>query len=127
MEAEESIEGVLRRLEESLLRADFRKSTENVAALFAEDFIEFGSSGRVYNKAQIIEALENETPAQMTLTDFSAKRLSPDVFLVTYRATRHGSRETPPAHSLRSSIWKREGGRWRMVFHQGAKAENASE
>jgi hypothetical protein len=39
----------LRELEESLLEPDVRKS-EVLADLLADDFIEFGSSRRIYNK-----------------------------------------------------------------------------
>jgi hypothetical protein len=102
-------------LEERLLQPDVRKSVEELEILLADDFIEFGSSGRVFNKQQVIERLPNESTIQMTLMDFEVKLLAPDVALTTYRVLKHKDMK----YSLRSSIWKLKEGKWQMVFHQG--------
>ena len=81
--------------------------------------MEFGSSGRVYRREQIIEMLRQEPPVQRSLTHFKTVVLAPDVVLVTYRAVRRSGSEASPEASLRSSIWKRSNGRWQMLFHQG--------
>ena len=44
------------------------------------------------------------------------RQLAPDLGLVTYRVTRNGN---PDTHSLRSLIWRRTDGHWRLLFHQG--------
>jgi hypothetical protein len=112
----------LRGLEEDLLKPEFRRSPDRVGYLLADDFIEFGSSGGVFNKRQIIEALQQEAPDsayRVQLTDFTVRQLASDAMLVTYRATsedRGGSR-------LRSSIWKLIDGRWQMLFHQGTPSK----
>jgi GNAT superfamily N-acetyltransferase len=115
-------EGVLLRyLEEQLLKPEVRTSADRVGYLLADDFVEFGSSGRVFTKRQIIEALQREahdSAPRVLLADFTVRQLASDAMLVTYRATsedRGGSR-------LRSSIWKLIDGRWQMVFHQGTPA-----
>lgn len=110
-----SVAAHLEALERELLVPGVRKSAR-VEALLAEDFVEFGSSGRTYAKADIIAALRDETPTAITATDFRLRMLTPDIALLTYRSWRHA---TPAAHALRSSLWRREGERWRMVFHQG--------
>ena len=102
-------------LEESLLQAGIRKS-DRVDQLLAEGFIEFGSSGRVLSRAQVLSSLRAESPVATTATELEAVLLSPDTALVTYRACRHSE---PPLHTLRSSVWQRQGGEWRLVFHQG--------
>ena len=108
----------LRDLEERLLHPSVRASPEEVARLLADEFIEFGSSGRIYDKQQTIRLLqEEEGEAQLTLAEFSARRLSADTVLVTYRVVE--------SRTMRSSIWCFQEGRWRMVFHQGTKIENA--
>jgi hypothetical protein len=115
---------ILRGLEEALLKPEVRRSADEVGRLLADDFIEFGSSGRVFDKAQIIEALGRETPdpaIRIVLTDFSARQLAPAVMLVTYRTIRSGT-SAPQGYRLRSSIWKLMEGRWQMVFHQGTPA-----
>jgi hypothetical protein len=107
----------LRALEESLLQPDVRKSAQLVA-LLADDFLEFGSSGTVYSRADLVALLQAESPSVHTTSDFRVVRLGHDAALLTYRIHRHGE---PPVHTLRSSVWRRERGGWRMLFHQGTR------
>jgi hypothetical protein len=123
MTAAPTLDAQLRHLEEQLLQPEVRGSTERLAALLAEDFVEFGSSGRVFNKSQIIAALADEIPAKRSLSEFEARMLSDDVALVTYRATRRSKPGTGAVHTLRSSVWRRSNGQWQMVFHQGTLAK----
>jgi hypothetical protein len=104
----------LRELEESLLRPDVRKS-QTLVDLLADEFIEFGSSGRIHTKTDLVEALQAETPTKQTTSDFKVIHLSPDAALLTYRIHLH---REPPLYTLRSSIWQLSGGKWRMIFHQ---------
>jgi len=53
MEADKSIEAQIRFLEERLLQPDVRKIAEDVAALLAAEFIEFGSSGHIFDREQL--------------------------------------------------------------------------
>ena len=115
---------LLRRLEEELhLNPEVRHSPDQVGALLSDDFVEFGSSGGVFNKQQVIEALEREGPPdpsiRLSLVDFIARRLASDVILVTYRTIQEGGPGARQESRLRSSIWKLIEGRWQMVFHQG--------
>ena len=72
-------------LETSLHKKHVRNSTESTSALLADAFIEFGSSGRVWNKASIIESMRREAvDQQVTVMLFAARELAPDVVLVTY-------------------------------------------
>ena len=105
----------LRVLEESLLRPDVRKSP-TLVDLLADEFIEFGSSGRIYTKAELVATLQAESSASQTVSDFRVTQLGPDAALLTYRIHLH---REPPVHTLRSSVWQRCRGRWQMVFHQG--------
>ena len=123
MTAAPTIDAQLRHLEEQLLEPEVRSSSERLAALLAEDFVEFGSSGRVFNKKQIMAALAKDTPMKRSLTDFEATMLSQDVALVTYRATRRSKAGGSAVHTLRSTIWRRSNGQWQMVFHQGTLAK----
>jgi len=122
MEVDKAVEEHLRYLEERLLQPDVRKAAEEITKLLAEEFIEFGSSGRIFQRAQIIESLQSEPTRQRSLTNFKTSLLAPGVILATYRVLRHGLTEEPPEYSLRSSIWKLIDGRWRMLFHQGTLA-----
>jgi hypothetical protein len=114
---------LLRRLEEQLLKPEVRHSADRVGDLLSDDFVEFGSSGGVFNKQQVIEALVQEGmpdhSSRLSLVDFVARCLAPDVVLVTYRTIQEGGPGTRQESRLRSSIWKLIEGRWQMVFHQG--------
>jgi hypothetical protein len=102
-------------LETSLHKKEVRSSPAAVAALLADDFIEFGSSGRVYNKMAVIELLRTEAVAadqKITVEKFVVRELSPNVALVTYLFSKS---------TLRSSIWRLSDSRWQMIFHQGTR------
>jgi len=115
----ESIEAdLIRQLEEQLLRPEVRASADQVAVLLADGFVEFGTSGRIYNKEQMIDLLQQEQGRRdqsSTITEFSVRRLAADVILVTYRIVE--------SRTIRSSIWKSTSGRWQMEFHQSTKSE----
>jgi hypothetical protein len=120
MEADQTLAKVLRGLEERLLQSDVRRSPAAVGDLLADEFVEFGSSGRVFDKRQIIEALRGEaTRSQRSVLEFRTSVLAPGVVLATYRLASSDGHSETPAQSLRSSIWKLIGERWQMVFHQG--------
>jgi hypothetical protein len=110
----------LKSLEETLLDPAFRKNSEQVSALLTDDFLEFGSSGRTFDKAAILEDLSNEPPHQTALlSDFAIRHLAPEVILVTYRTTRHDSSAQIIHQAQRSSIWINRNGTWQITFHQG--------
>ena len=108
----------LRRLEEELLRPEVRRSPEKMGALLADDFVEFGRSGRIYSKAEILVTAAQPFAGRLSLLEFAAKTLSPSIALVTYRSIRHDV-DGSARHALRSSIWRRTEQGWRLVFHQG--------
>ena len=108
----------LKSLEEKLLRPEVRRSREEMDALLADDFIEYGRSGRIYDKAAILETADQPFDGRLSLGEFSAKALAPSVALVNYSSIlRHV--DGSETHSLRSSIWSRTEKGWKLVFHQG--------
>lgn len=118
-----TLEAELRALEEELFRADVGASSERLNDLLAEDFVEFGSSGRIFDKKQITEALRNSKPIEISLSHFESIMLSDKIALVRYRATRRPSQGAHAVETLRSSIWRYSNGEWQMVFHQGTLAK----
>jgi hypothetical protein len=106
-------------LETSLHRRAVRNSPEAVAALLADDFVEFGLSGRVHDKAETIGLLRMDTDnGPVAVKDFVVRQLSPTVVLVTYTAIWPGR-----VVVLRSSIWSLNDGTWQMTFHQGTRPQ----
>jgi hypothetical protein len=98
-----------RRLADPVLRRD----PSALAHLLAEDFIEYGSSGQVFDREQTLAALPRAQPRVYAIEDYDVRELGPGWALARYRATTAG------ASSLRSSIWLRRDGAWKIVFHQG--------
>ena len=96
------------RLLDPVVRAD----VEAVAALLHPDFVEYGASGRVWDRDSIVAALAESPGVSGAADDLRATRLADDVVLLTYRFD--GERT-----SLRSSVWVRDRGEWRIRFHQG--------
>jgi hypothetical protein len=112
----------LRQLEESLLDPAVRRNRERLRELLDADFLEFGSSGRTWTRNKIIELLQLEQrflPPE--IEDFRCVLLSIDVALLTYRTGRTDPDTGERVASLRSSVWTRKSGEWRMRFHQGTR------
>ncbi|WP_342358502.1 DUF4440 domain-containing protein [Terrarubrum flagellatum] len=109
-------------LELRLLETSVRSDAAALESLLTEDFVEFGRSGRVYDRSSVIDALmRNPTPSeQLAIVDFRLRRLSADIVIATYVAVGGSGRRTN-----RSSIWVRGTHGWRMTFHQGTPAETA--
>ena len=102
------------KLEEMLLKPEIRTSEKELSNLLADNFFEFGSSGRVWSKKDGLGA-NGIGVVKMKLSDFEIHQLSGEIVLTTYRIFN----EEKMQHSLRSSIWKFENTKWRMIFHQG--------
>ena len=105
-------------LEQQLLQPSVRRNPTALTSLLAQDFREFGSSGRIYTRQQIIDALAAESPRTITLSDPLCQQLAENIALLTYRSTRTLALKAA-SHTLRSSLWIYRGNRWQMLFHQG--------
>jgi hypothetical protein len=113
-------------LEQRLLHPDLRQSPSELDLLLADDFLEYGSSGSVYRKRDVIDALQHESPQLRSLTEFNVIALANEVVLATYRIARPGLPGSAPSHSLRSSVWKLNLGKWQLLFHQGTPCAPAT-
>ncbi len=108
----------LRALEDRLLDPAVRADPDRVRALLAPEFVEFGASGRVFDRDAIVATLAAGGPqaAQQTRR-FRVQPLAPGAALTTWRIRRDDGSQT-----LRSSVWQRRDGRWQLLFHQGTLA-----
>lgn len=100
-------------LENRHLQPEVRQSAEALGELLTDDYIEYGKSGRVFTRKQILESLADSPSPGLVLKDFEVTSLAPGAALTRYRI------ESPIQHSLRSTVWKKINDRWQMVFHQG--------
>ncbi|TCI46150.1 DUF4440 domain-containing protein [Exiguobacterium sp. SH3S2] len=104
--------------ERLLLTTEVRTSPERLRELLTEDFFEIGSSGRVLYKEDDTNTMDLGE-IDITLSDFNLEVIRDDVVLATYRTENHATEKT----TLRSSIWVRIDGVWKMRFHQGTPAQ----
>jgi hypothetical protein len=109
-------EELLRRLEESLWRPETRFDRDYLDGLLADGFFEFGRSGRVYGREEVLASPAGSIDAVLPLPDLDVRRLAEDVALVTYTSAT-GTDPVQRAH--RSSLWRRGFDGWRIEFHQG--------
>ena len=105
-------------LEEAMWRADTRFDMAFMERALADDFHEFGRSGRTYTRAQTLAiAPEDSIKTMFPLPNLVIRLLAPDVAQLTYdsRVEYDGAVE----HAHRSSIWTRGVDGWQLRFHQG--------
>ena len=106
-------------LEKQMHSSEFRSDPLKIASLLSPDFYEFGSSGKIWTREDIIKSLLAENRGtRFESRDYRATALSKDVVLVTYISVQF-SEEKDSQECLRSSLWRNHGENWKMEFHQG--------
>jgi hypothetical protein len=110
---DDAVAEVIARERESL-RPEVRASAAALDRLLDPGFREIGASGRLWTRAAVIEAVPAwEQTAPILDEDMEGRCLGGGLVLLTYVSDHDGRR------ARRSSLWRRSGGSWRMVFHQG--------
>lgn len=123
-----SVQRVMAELHSSetrLLDSAVRCAPDQLDALLTDDFVEFGSSGRVFTKHETMVELAAQSPTQVDIADFQVRLLAPGVALVTYRSIASSRPGETATQARRSSIWVKHGGEWQMTFHQGTRISPA--
>jgi hypothetical protein len=100
----------------ALLVPAVRRDPDRVRAFLHRDFMEFGASGRVWDRTSIA-AITEGPHGPITATGMTARRLDTDTVLLTYRS------HAQDRQALRSSLWVREAGEWLLLFHQGTPVD----
>lgn len=98
-------------LERSLLADSVRSDRASVAALLHPDWREIGRSGRLWTREEMLAEIGPIPPVELEVVE--TVRIAPDQVLLIWRA------HAAAGITLRSSLWSRQGGGWRQVFHQG--------
>lgn len=78
-----------------------------------DEFLEFGQSGRPWNRQQIIDDPVSDIEVVLPLPDLTIGQIDQATWLVTYRSVQ------PHRQAHRASLWLRTDAGWRMRFHQG--------
>jgi hypothetical protein len=99
--------------ERELVDPEIRKDSERIAELLSAEFMEFGSSGKVYRKRDVLDSAKRPGSATYQLSGFAFKKLGDKHILVMYQSINSYNEI-----ALRSSIWVNENGSWQMLHHQ---------
>jgi hypothetical protein len=73
MKVAPTLEQEIRALEEKLLKPQVRRSRRELELLLADDFREFGSSGRAYGKREAVDHLQVQAEQRFVMEDFQAR------------------------------------------------------
>jgi len=107
--------------EKDFFKQSFCGDIRNLEKRLSKDFYEYGKSGLVYDRAIVINHLNNlPNDRQIEILKFEMTQLSECVLLVNY-ISHH---EDDNSYALRTSIWKNEEGTWKLFFHQGTPQHN---
>ena len=109
---------IIYELETNLLKQEVRASVEKLNTLIADNFIEYGSSGLIYDKKNILERLPQGSSQTYHLYDFQCLNLSEDIIQTRFKIDIINLDKTKVT-SLRTSLWKKTNNNWQIFFHQG--------
>jgi len=110
----------LRMLEQQLLDPAMRADTAFLERVLADDFQEIGQSGRRYDKPTAIGELAvfPGFDGARTILGFEAREIQEGVVLAIYTIAETATQ--------RSSLWRKRGGVWQLVFHQATRPSASS-
>lgn len=102
----------------ALLDPAVRADRDAAAKLIDPEFVEVGQGGRLWDHAQILtEFGAASSMPHVMISEMDARTLAEHVVLVTYVSTIENR------SVRRSSIWRRSGDVWRVMFHQGTRID----
>jgi hypothetical protein len=114
---------LLKKFEESLWRRETRFDNGYMRSILAEDFFEFGRSGKVYDLDISLSAPDQDINATLPLKDFAVHQITENVVLITYISeVKYDDLEV----ANRSSLWLKTDAGWKLKFHQGTPATNVN-
>jgi len=119
MTVDTGLEELIRGLELRLLDPEVRASHAELDHLLTDDFLEIGSSGRIFDKRQVMEALLGGSDTSFTLEEYHLREVGDKALLATFHVLKKTGQDGEETSSIRSSLWVLQDGRWRLRFHQG--------
>ena len=110
------LEDLILRYEKDFFNLDFCKCRDNIESRLSKYFFEYGQSGSIHNREEVVNALIGLTKNKpVNIYSFELEHLSKDI-LISHYTSRDGE---SALSALRTSVWKIEDGEWKMYFHQG--------
>jgi hypothetical protein len=99
-----------------------------IEAVLADNFREIGSSGRFYSKPDVLEAMKDIEVIDYVLHSVRVVGLDENNAVVTYvlAMNRIENGKESLNRAFRSSVWTKQSGEWRIVFHQATPLPSSS-
>jgi len=98
-------------------RREFGTSRDDLLGMTADDFWEIGASGNIYDRNFVIETLleryKSAETDDLVCSEFRLRRLAEDLYQLNYVL------QQPGRLTRRTTLWKKTGGKWKILFHQG--------
>lgn len=124
---DEPLLNALRQLEVELHQPTTRSDPARMARLLHPEFEEFGRSGRLYTRQDVLKefsAADRVFPS-IAAEAFEVRRLSESVALLTYVSAHRDESGKTHRHTRRSSVWVKSPDAWQIRFHQGTPIPDA--
>ncbi len=97
-------------------------SKDEIDAIMTNDFWEVGASGEIYKREEVLSTVvtryQNPNYSSNDLyevSDFACKEIANNTYLVSYQLLQGLEKRL----TKRSTIWQKENGSWKIVYHQG--------
>jgi hypothetical protein len=105
-------------LERELQTPECRGNRARFTSLLAEDFLEIGASGQIWNLAATLDLMESEPADAPTIEihDLTGRVIGDGFILVRWDSRR----------ARRTSLWRRDATSWHLVHHQGTPLPRTS-
>ena len=120
---EENLEKIIFSLESEFQKPEVWKSIEKLGELISDDFYEITSLGLVTSKKDCLVNLPVAPEIKFVMTGFRINVLCLGMVQTLFKTEKTVVKTGKVSYSMRSSIWKNENGKWRMIFHQGTPSD----
>lgn len=100
-----------------------RNDMARIDKLLSDSFKEFGTSGNVYVKSDVLGSLPLEDSSPIESSNWISDYIDQNSVLVTYDTTR--IIDGLIIKAKRSSIWRLERRDWRLFFHHSSKVDSS--
>jgi hypothetical protein len=106
--------------EQQLAQAEKTKNANSLQRELTSDFLFVAYNGKVFTKEKVVKDIHYINVDQYQMENFKVRQLGPDAALLTYdlRIKANVAGDPAPAKEYASSVWVKQHGQWRLVFHQ---------
>jgi ribonuclease HI len=109
----ETLRNTILQYEKELFDKSFCENDQAIRARLDDDILEYGQTGKIYHRNEILEYLRNAGDRSIEILDFKLEKLCGSCCIAHYRF------ETEGKQAFRTSIWVQIDNQWKLKFHQG--------